>query len=263
MLAENEKRRRGASFGSLPASFNSIFFPTLTQAAIRNKIVQDYRHTLRSTWKHYPTQVSKGLMMSSYMDMGQNPLYPDENTQEELEHLLLHGTRSPEPATGGTSDAVTSKHPRFSFTQASSGALEDEDDSEEEISMDSDVQGAFGLYAEAAQDMATASLELSLGRHFACVDYCNQAVEKAAQAVSLFRQGHRAMYDHDLRALGAAVGAPAEVQEDMATLTPFHPEAFYAETPPEEADEVISAEQASEYIGIARRVLRWARGIIL
>jgi hypothetical protein len=49
----------------------------------------------------------------------------------------------------------------------------------------------------------------------------------------------------------------------MATLTPFHPEAFYAETPPEEADEVISAEQASQYIQIARRVLRWARGIIL
>ena len=45
--------------------------------------------------------------------------------------------------------------------------------------------------------------------------------------------------------------------------TYLNPEAFYAETPPEEADEVISAEQAREYIQIARRVLRWARGIIL
>ena len=53
------------------------------------------------------------------------------------------------------------------------------------------------------------------------------------------------------------------LQEDMAALTPFHPEAFYAETPPEEADERINAEQASEYMQIARRVLRWARGIIL
>jgi hypothetical protein len=49
----------------------------------------------------------------------------------------------------------------------------------------------------------------------------------------------------------------------MATLTPFHPEAFYVDTPPEEADEVINAAQASEYIATARRVLRWARGIIL
>ena len=207
----------------------------------------------------YKAQASKGQMMS-YMDQGQNPAHPEENTPEELEQLLLHGTCSQEPARTGTSDAAASAHPHISYTQAYSGA---EDEKDEEIPLNSDVQGAFGLFAEATQDMATAGLELALGRHFACVDYCNQAAEKAAQAVSLLRQGHRIMYDHDLRALGAAVGAPAEVQEDMATLTPFHPEAFYAETPPEEADEVISAEQASQYIQIARRVLRWARGIIL
>ena len=199
----------------------------------------------------------------SYMDMGQNPIHPNEHTQEEVEQLLLHGTRSQEPITHETRDVASSAQSHPSYTQAYSGAVEDEDDRDEEVSMDGDVQGALGLYAEAAQDMATAGLELALGRHFACVDYCNQAVEKAAQAVNLLRQGRRAMYDHDLRALGAAVGAPAEVQEDMATLTPFHPEAFYAETPPEEADEVISAEQATEYIQTARRVLRWARGIIL
>jgi hypothetical protein len=49
----------------------------------------------------------------------------------------------------------------------------------------------------------------------------------------------------------------------MAILTPFHPEAFYAETPPEEADEVISPEQASNYIQSARIVLRWARDVVL
>jgi hypothetical protein len=49
----------------------------------------------------------------------------------------------------------------------------------------------------------------------------------------------------------------------MGILTPFHPEAFYAGTPPEEADEVINAEQASSYIQSARRVLHWARAIVL
>jgi HEPN domain-containing protein len=140
---------------------------------------------------------------------------------------------------------------------------EDDTDDEAEVWLNSDVQGALGLFAEASQDLATAGVELALGRHFACVDCCNQAAEKAAQAVSLFHQGHRATYDHDLRALGATVGAPVEVQDAMATLTPFHPEAFYANTPPEEADEVINAEQASAYIQTARRVLRWARGILL
>lgn len=199
----------------------------------------------------------------SYMDMGQDPIHPDKSTQDELEQMLLHGMRSEKPTTNGSRDAGASASSHTPYTQMYSGAAEDEDEPDEEVSMDSDVQGALGLYAEATQDMATAGLELALGRHFACVDYCNQAVEKAAQAVSLLRQGHRAMYDHDLRTLGAAVGAPVEVQEDMATLTPFHPEAFYAETPPEEADEVISAEQASEFITTARRVLHWARGIIL
>jgi len=126
-----------------------------------------------------------------------------------------------------------------------------------------DIQGALGLFAEAAQDMATAGVELGLGRNFACADFCNQAAEKAAQSVSLLRFGRRSMYDHNLRALGKVVGAPEEIQEEMGILTPFHPEAFYAGTPPEEADEVISAEQANSYIQSARHVLHWARAIVL
>src|SRR5579883_3283296 len=192
----------------------------------------------------------------SYINMGDGPAYPDESRQEELEQFLLHGTRPQDPVISRSDHAAP---PHTSYTPS----YKREEEEEEEVLPNSDVQGALGLYAEATQDLATASLELALGRHFACADYCNQSVEKAAQAVHLFRQGRRTMYNHDLRALGAAVGAPAEVQEDMAVLTPFHPEAFYAETPPEEADEVISAEQAREYIQTARRVLRWARGIIL
>ncbi|HEX4208079.1 MAG TPA: HEPN domain-containing protein [Ktedonobacteraceae bacterium] len=150
------------------------------------------------------------------------------------------------------------------LTQDSAQALPDTAEEEGEgVLSNTDVQGALGLFAEASQDMATASLELSLGRHFACADYCNQVAQKAAQAVSLQRIGRPSMYNHDLRALGAAVGAPLMIQDEMEILTPFHPEAFYAETPPEEADEIISAEQASSYVQCARKVLRWARGIVL
>ena len=139
----------------------------------------------------------------------------------------------------------------------------EDDDEDTDVLSGGDLQGALGLFAEAAQDMATAGVELGLGRHFACADFCNQAAEKAAQSVSLLRFGRRSMYDHDLRALGALVGAPEEIQEELAILTPFHPEAFHAGTPPEEADEIISAEQASSYIQSARHVLRWARAIVL
>ena len=167
-----------------------------------------------------------------------NSANSDDDSYQELERLLTEGVSLNQPAA----------------SPASSRQLHEDD---------GDLQGALGLYAEAAQDMATASLELSLGRHFACADYCNQVAEKAAQAVSLLRFGRRSMYDHDLLTLGTAVGAPEEIQNEMATLSPFHPESFYADTPPEEADEVINADQANSYVKSARNVLRWARGIVL
>lgn len=172
-----------------------------------------------------------------------------EHNEDDLERLLVEGVS----LEGSPSTAMPER-------SLDPHALEEE---ERELPLETDVQGALGLFAEAAQDMATASLELSLGRHFACADYCNQVAEKAAQAVSLLRFGRRTMYDHDLRTLGASVGAPQEIQDEMDILTPFHPEAFYAETPPEEADAVINAVQASSYVQSARKVLRWARDIIL
>ena len=173
----------------------------------------------------------------------------DDSNIEEIERLLEQG--------------VSLAQSQHIVSPALSRPLSEDDEENEEVPTGSDVQGAIGLYAEAAQDMVTAGVELALGRHFACADYCNQAAEKAAQAVSLLRFGRRSMYNHDLRALGALVGAPEEIQEEMGILTPFHPETFYAETPPEEADEVISAEQASSYVQSARRVLRWARAKVL
>ena len=177
----------------------------------------------------------------------------DQSSEEDLEQLLAHGVTFSEGSTFSRREESTSSRLPHG----------EDDDESSDSPQGSDLQGALRLFAEACQDMATTGVELSLGRHFACADFCNQAVEKAAQAVSLLRFGHCTMYDHDLRTLGAAVGAPEAIQNEMAILTACHPEAFYAETPPEEADEVISAEQASDYIRSARTVLRWARNIIL
>jgi HEPN domain-containing protein len=196
--------------------------------------------------------------------MSQSHIDPGENSQDELERLLIQGI---EPSPAGAQSVVDDRDGRASRLHYDRNTIipPDSEDEEEntEVPTSGDIQGALGLFAEATQDMAIAGVELSLGRHFACVDFCNQAVEKAAQAVSLLHFGRRSMYDHDLRALGVLVGAPQEIQDEMALLTPFHPEAFYAGTPPEEADEVIPAEQASVYVQHARHVLKWARNIIL
>jgi HEPN domain-containing protein len=173
---------------------------------------------------------------------------PWQSNQDELEQILLEGL-----------SLTSSAQPVPSISLGATGGRE-VDSSEIETT---DIQGSLGLFAEASQDMATAGVELSLGRHFACVDYCNQAVEKAAQAVSLRSFGCRSAYTHDLRALGALVGAPQAIQDEMDKLTPFHPEAFYVDTPPEEADEVINTEQASVYMQSARSVLRWSKSIVL
>ncbi len=178
-----------------------------------------------------------------------DPGNSDDNNVDELERLLVEGvTLSQAPAAPPASPPLQ---------------REDEGEDGDVGTQGRDVQGAIGLFAEAAQDMATAGVELGLGRHFACADYCNQVAEKAAQAVSLLRFGRMSTYDHDLGKLGALVGAPREIQDEMAILTPFHPESFYADTPPEEADDVINAEQASGYLQSARHVLRWARNIVL
>lgn len=182
-----------------------------------------------------------------------HPANFDDNSQDELERLLVEGVSFDQPS-----------HPSASTqSPALPSSQRGDEDEDEEVLQGGDLQGAIGLFAEAAQDMATAGVELGLGRHFACADFCNQAAEKATQAVSLLRFGRRSMYNHDLAALGALVGAPQEIQDEMATLTPFHPETFYADTPPEEADEVINAEQANTYLQSARHVLRWARTIVL
>ncbi len=182
--------------------------------------------------------------MAQMQNDGNKP--PNGESEADLERLLSQGV---------TLDDDTRA------INAHTTSQEEEEDSSEPLQ--GDLQGALAVFAEAAQDMATATVELSLGRHFACADFCNQAVEKAAQSVSVLRSGRRVPYDHDLYTLAVAVNAPPNIQDEMAVLTPFHPEAFYVDTPPEEADEVINAEQASDYIQHARTVLRWARNIVL
>ena len=125
------------------------------------------------------------------------------------------------------------------------------------------LEESLSIFAEAAQDMASAGLEQALGRHFACADLCNQVVEKCLQAVHVLRTGHRAMYDHDLRALAERVDASPEVLAAAEALLPYHPEAFYAHTPPEAADEAISGEVTQHLMQQTRQVVRWARGLIV
>ncbi len=122
---------------------------------------------------------------------------------------------------------------------------------------------ALSIWAEAAQDMASAGLAQAMGTSFNCADLCNQVAEKALQAVYVLANDHRASYDHNLRPLGELVGAPPEILADLDALTPYYPGTFLAHTPAEQADDAIDGATVEDLVQRARRVLRWARGPVM
>ncbi|HEX6818475.1 MAG TPA: HEPN domain-containing protein [Ktedonobacterales bacterium] len=121
------------------------------------------------------------------------------------------------------------------------------------------VDEALGLWAEAAQDLASAGLARAAGTTYNCADLCNQVAEKALQSVYLLRHEGRAPYNHDLVALGQLVETPPEIQADLAVLTPYHPEEFLHGRGMDEGDDEVADETAADLLQRARTVLRWAR----
>ena len=122
---------------------------------------------------------------------------------------------------------------------------------------------ALGIWAEAAQDLSSAGLARAAGTTYNCADLCNQVAEKALQAVYVLRHDARASYNHDLVALGELAQAPREVLDDLAALSPYHPESFLKGRGMDEGDDEVSDETAADLMERARRVLRWARQFVL
>lgn len=122
---------------------------------------------------------------------------------------------------------------------------------------------ALGRYAEAAQDLSSAGLAAAAGNFYNCADVCNQAAEKALQALYVLRHDSPASYDHDLRALGEQVGAPESVLQDLDVLNQYYPERFLEGKTLDEADDEVGGETAQELIRRTRNVMKWVRPFVL
>lgn len=122
---------------------------------------------------------------------------------------------------------------------------------------------ALGIWAEAAQDMASASLAKAAGNMYNAVDLSNQVAEKALQSLYVLRHDRRAPYNHDLRALGELVEAPPEILADLDGMSPYHPATYLADKTPEEADDLIEEAVCDDQMRRARATLRWARQFVL
>lgn len=125
------------------------------------------------------------------------------------------------------------------------------------------VDEAISIYAEAAQDLASAGLANAAGMHYNCVDLCNQAAEKILQALYVATHDARAPYDHDLRKLGELVGVPDALLADLDALSQFHPAIFLDRVDADLADEEVGGDTASETLLKARALMKWARPQIL
>ena len=122
---------------------------------------------------------------------------------------------------------------------------------------------ALSLYAEAAQDLASAGLSNAAGMHYNCADLCNHAAEMTLQALYVAQHDSRAPYDHNLRTLGMLVGAPDNILADLDTLTPYHPSFFLERVDADQADDEVGGDTASALLAHARAVMRWARPSLL
>lgn len=122
---------------------------------------------------------------------------------------------------------------------------------------------ALSMYAEAAQDLASAGLSNASGIHYNAVDLANHAAEMTLQALYALEHDSRAPYNHDLRALGELVGAPDEILADLDALNPYHPSVFLEKVSAEMADDEVGGDTAADLLQRARRVMKWARPTLL
>ncbi len=122
---------------------------------------------------------------------------------------------------------------------------------------------ALSMYAEAAQDLASAGLSNASGMHYNAADLANHAAEMTLQALYALDHDSRAPYDHNLRTLGELVGAPEEILADLESLTPYHPSVFLEKFEAENADDEVGGDTADALLKAARRVMRWARPTLM
>src|SRR5579859_6454791 len=90
----------------------------------------------------------------SRMHTGDHAAHEDD--QDELERLIREGVHVDQNPLRNANAGVT--QPRYPHTPYTTTYEEENED--EDVSTTHDLQGALGLYAEAAADMATAGVEL-------------------------------------------------------------------------------------------------------
>jgi HEPN domain-containing protein len=114
------------------------------------------------------------------------------------------------------------------------------------------------LLEQAEEDLETARVTLEHGRHYAAAFFAEQAAERGLKALHLLK--HREpIFTHDLLRIAERLGAPAEVREDAADLTPEYLITRYPNAANAVPAKLYTKRRAEASLERARRIMEWIK----
>lgn len=114
------------------------------------------------------------------------------------------------------------------------------------------------LWAQALEDLDTARALIEAGRYYASVFFSEQAAEKALKALFIERM-RRPLFTHDLTELAEELGAPEEIYEAAAELSPDYVTTRYPNAANAIPAKIYTRKSAEEHLKYGERIIGWVR----
>ena len=111
----------------------------------------------------------------------------------------------------------------------------------------------------ATENLDAAQVLFEAGQYHAMAQHAQQAVEKALKSLLIEQTGELPARTHDLRRIGAEVGAPSDMLARLVELYAYYLAGRYPGTAHGEAQDRARGE-AGAGLTTARDTLTWARG---
>lgn len=114
------------------------------------------------------------------------------------------------------------------------------------------------LLEQAEEDLETARVNVEHGRYYATAFFAQQAAEKGLKALYLLKR-REPILTHDLSRIAERLGAPAEVREDAADLTPEYLITRYPNAANAVPAKLYTKRKAEASLERARRIMEWVK----
>ncbi|MFQ5801948.1 MAG: HEPN domain-containing protein [Candidatus Methylomirabilales bacterium] len=114
------------------------------------------------------------------------------------------------------------------------------------------------LLGQAEEDLETARVTVEHGRYYAAAFFAQQAAEKGLKALYLLMR-REPTFTHDLSRIAEQLGAPVEVREDAADLTPEYLITRYPNAANAVPAKLYTKRKAEASLERARRIMGWVK----